>query len=143
MARGGSTTTRTNAKLNGGGKISATSAGTLVQLIADAVLAAVSGARFHLEGFKIQNIGATAWSGGSGTVLYIKDSSNVLYATIAVSALTANCVVYPNSTGVTLNANYTDDVGATLAKGMKVIADANFGAGSDLVVDIWGRYEFN
>lgn len=83
-------------------------------------------------------------AGGSGTAVYLADSGTDLiyrFAAIGVAQLVAGNYLCPDSEGVTLEAEFGMNLGCRAGKGIDVLADANFGSGSDLVVTVYGYME--
>lgn len=120
-------------------KITAVAAKTAVHLLPDPAVPA--GKAVHISHILVNVSGSTAWSGGSGTELYIKDTATSAKTgvTIAATALTGNAVIdsfaaddVVATTFILLN------TGFTAAKGIDIKADENFGAGSDIYVTIEG-----
>jgi len=119
--------------------ISATVAGTRIHLLAEADLPEGKKA-FPLGFFMILN-GEVSWTGGTGTAIYIADSgTDLIYRLAAIEAaqLVAGNYLCPDSDGVTLEAECGMNLGCRTGKGIDVLADADFGAGSDLVVTVYG-----
>lgn len=90
----------------------------------------------------VEVAGATAWSGGSMTLLHIKDTnaSPVTVFTVPVAALTGNSVsgMWTATSGM-VRTFITRRTKTTQGKGLVVIADANAGAGSDVNVRVIGK----
>lgn len=107
------------------------------ELLAD--LAVPAGKKVLLEGFAIQVNGATAWSGDL-TKLSIQDSNGtpIVFADIAVGALTANAIFMNSSSNVTPKVGMVS--AGTLIKGLVLKSDDAIAAGSNLNVRIWGRF---
>jgi hypothetical protein len=82
--------------------------------------------------------GATAWTDVTATIVKIQDTSAVVGVTIAKAGLTANAALFKNTANVTLGAPILTGVGFTLGKGIKVVGDALFSAGSTLNVTVVG-----
>ncbi len=93
---------------------------------------------FNLTYWNAMVNGATAWT--TTTTVTFQDLAGVALFTIGVAALTANAQVWPWSANVTLGDAAI--LGGTAAKGFQVIADANAGAGSNLVLNYGGYYRF-
>lgn len=121
------------------GVITAAAAGTPVVLLPDDWVPA--GYQAFLDDFYIRVKGGTAWSGGSMANLFLEDtagSTTLGFLDIAVAALTGNAILNRGTSNVTLLAGFTD-LGATEGHGIQVVANANAGAGSDIVVRILGH----
>lgn len=84
--------------------------------------------------------GATAWTDSTGTIVTIQDTAvaPVVGITYAKAQLTGNCVLGKIATGVTLAAPVLLGTGFTAAKGLDIVADSDFDAGSDIVVTVCG-----
>lgn len=98
-----------------------------------------AGRKAYVMGFSICLTGATAWTDVTATKLTIRDnnSSPVVIAEAAKAQLTANARLLNAVTGITLGAGI--QAGAlTAEKGIKIIPDAVFAAGSDIVAAVWG-----
>jgi hypothetical protein len=100
----------------------------------------LSGAK--IEGFKIANVGAVAWV-GVGLVLNIQDTAGTPNSLVAVpvASLGANAFVNENTAGITLSALYKQSNVIPDQEGIQVSASIPGTAGSDLVVQVWGRIE--
>lgn len=128
--------------------ITALLAGTAVNLLSDATVPASDGVNdvavgytVILEGFRVKVKGTTPWA-TTGTILTIQDTAGQVFATIAVAALTANAYLWEFSANVTLDPLFTNTGGRlTLSKGLQIKGDANFGAGSDVIVTVFGYIE--
>lgn len=119
--------------------LKAAEAGTRVALLPEAELAA--GERAYPVGFFMVLAGEEAWSGGTGTRIFLADSGTDLiyrFASIAASALVPGNFITPSAEGVTLEAEFGLALGGRLGKGIDILADGNFEAGSDLSVTVYG-----
>lgn len=118
------------------GKISATTAGTAVHLLA--ATAVGTGKKIIVTGFKATVGGTTAWSGGTGSKLVLQDTntSPVAVAEIAAAGLSGNAVLAEGTANVTLKAGIV--TGLTAGKGLDIKGDNNFEAGSDVTVVVTG-----
>ncbi len=116
--------------------ITATGAATAVTLIEDNAVGA--GRKVKVLGVYLTVTGATAWSGGSGTILTIQDSNGtpVAFVEFAVAQLTGNAYLVLGSTGVTAKAGLLSQAGGTSGKGLVIKGDAAFGAGSNISVSV-------
>jgi len=84
--------------------------------------------------------GETAWTDSTGTIVKIQDTDDipVVGLTYAKAQLTGNAVLVPGMTGVTIGDPIAEGAGFTATKGISVVADSNFDAGSDIKVTIFG-----
>ncbi len=84
--------------------------------------------------------GATAWTDSTGTVVKIQDTADtpVVAASVAKAQLTNAAILGKHSTGVTLATPIITGVGLTADKGLVVLADSDFDAGSNLYVTVMG-----
>lgn len=96
--------------------------------------------KVFITDFLVSVGGATAWTDVTATVVKLQDTaaSPVVAATIAKAQLTANAQLGKHSIGVTLGTPIRTGVGLTAAKGLNVVADANFAAGDDLSITVVG-----
>ncbi len=123
------------------GTLAAAAAGTPVNLLTAAeVLAVGAGKKAYILGFFLKVDGATAWTDSSGTVVTIQDDngSPVVAVSLAKAQLTGNAVLFPGQTGVTLGDAITEGSGLTAEKGIDIVADSDFDAGSDIKVTVFG-----
>jgi len=99
-----------------------------------------SGEKVYVEGFLLSVNGTTAWA-TTGTEVWLRDrhGTPVKGAIVAVAQLTANAQLGFLSTGVTLHADVRTGVGLT--GGLEIVGDANFGAGDDITIQVWGQIE--
>jgi len=120
-------------------KLTAIAAGTAVPLVPEAIVPTLE--KIYLAGFRANVSGATAWSDITATQVVVADTATLPVSglTIAKAGLTGNAVIdsYANANTVVGNAILLN-TGFTAGKGLSVKADANFGAGSDLYVTVWG-----
>jgi len=84
--------------------------------------------------------GADAWTDTTGTVVKLQDTADtpVVGFTYAKEQLTANAVLTLASTGVTIDDPVAEGNGFTAEKGLDVIADSDFDAGSDIKITVFG-----
>jgi hypothetical protein len=84
--------------------------------------------------------GATALSGGTGTLIAVMDkaASPVTGISIAVAALTANALLGLHTANVTVGDAVALGSGFSEGKGLVLKGDNNFGAGSNVVVTLTG-----
>jgi len=118
--------------------LTATAAGTPVAVIPAASVPA--GKKFYLLGAPLSVGGTTAWTDATATIVKLQDTaaSPVVAVTYAKAQLTSQAQLVFLSTGVTLATPVRTGVGLTAAKGLDVVGDANFTAGSDITVTAYG-----
>lgn len=131
--------------VDGGGRpfhktvtLTAAAAATPVNIVTEAELD--TGEVVFIQGFLLSVGGATAWADATATIVTLQDTAGtpVVAATAAKAQLTGNAQLGPLSTGITLGTPIRTGVGLTAEKGLDVAGDANFGAGSDLSVTVFG-----
>ena len=118
--------------------LTAAAAGTPVEIVADT---SVTGSnKIFITGLLVSVGGTTAWTDATATIVTIQDTADtpVVAVTIAKAQLTSQAQLGMLSTGVTLGTTVRTGVGLTAAKGLVVTGDANFTAGSDLSVTVFG-----
>lgn len=122
----------------GTGVLTAAAAATPVHVIPDASVP--TGKKFYPLGMIMSVGGATAWTDSTATVVKLQDTagSPVAAVSVAKAQLTGNAVLGFPSTGVTLQTPVRTGAGMTAAKGIDVVGDANFAAGSDISVTHFG-----
>ncbi len=122
-------------------RIAAAAAGSAIELLPDSNVH--EDRRVYILGLFAKVDGATAWSGGSFTELYLQDSNGtpVVFFTAAVAALTANALLVPGVANLTAEDPFALATGGTLNKGLQIVGDADAGAGSDLVVTVFGMID--
>jgi len=120
--------------------LTAAAAATAVNILTAADVGTKSA---YVMGAFVKVNGATAWTDTTATVVKIQDTADtpVVGATVAKAGLTANACLTFGSSNVTLGDSVALGSGFTAAKGVDVVADAVFAAGSDLVVTIFGYIE--
>lgn len=118
--------------------LTAAAAATPVDIVAAASVPASK--KIYITNMLLAVNGGTAWTDVTATVVTIQDSAGapVLALTAAKAQLTANAVLNLTSTGITLAAPIITGVGLTAQQGITIKGDANFAAGSDIVVTISG-----
>ena len=119
-------------------QLTAAAAGTPVEVLANAD---VGNGRSAVVFDMILNVGGgTAWTDATATVVKLQDKngSPVDLVTVAKAQLTGNAVLGLLSTGVTLAAPIKEGTGTTDGKGIDIVADANFAAGSTINVTVIG-----
>jgi len=116
----------------------AAAAATGVPIVAAADVPA--GKKIYLTNFLLSVGGATAWTDSTGTVVKLQDTNGtpVVAASIAKAQLTANAQLGMLTSGVTLGTEVRTGVGLTAAKGLSIIADSDFDAGSTITVTASG-----
>lgn len=107
------------------------------------VLAAASvptGKKAYLTGMILNVNGATAWTDVTATIVKIQDTNGtpVVGVTVPKALLTGNAVVGLTSLTVTLGNAVARGTGFTAEKGLDIVADAVFAAGSDIYVTLIG-----
>lgn len=123
--------------------ITSTAAGTAVSLVANGASVIIPPDYIaFIQSFRLKVNGATAWSGGTLTKLTIEDNAGtpVPLFDIAVAALTGNALLGPYSANVTPKTPWVLNTGATAGAGLQIIGDHNAGAGSSVVVTVFGYY---
>jgi hypothetical protein len=118
--------------------LTAAAAGTAVPIVAAGEVTGTN--KIYISDILINVGGGTAWTDSTGTVVTIQDTaaSPVVAVTAAKAQLTGNAILGKHSTGITLAAPIITGVGLTAAKGLDVIADSNFDAGSNMYVTVIG-----
>jgi hypothetical protein len=115
--------------------LTSAAAGTAVHILP----AATVGAAKKAYGSRVAILvnGATAWTDITGTVVQIQDTNGtpVVGATWLKALLIGNAVL-TDALASTLGPAMVN--GFTTAKGIDIVADANFAAGSTINVRIWG-----
>lgn len=117
--------------------LTAAAAGTAVNVL---TAADVGSKTAYVMGAFLKVDGATAWTDSTGTVVKIQDTaaSPVTGITYAKAQLTGNAILTFSSTGVTIGDPVAEGTGFTATKGLDIIADSNFDAGSDIKVTVFG-----
>ena len=92
----------------------------------------------YLLGAILKVDGETAWTDGTGTIVKIQDTADMVGLTYAKEQLTDSAVLVLGSTGVTIGDAVAEGSGFTAAKGLDIIADANFAAGDNIKITIYG-----
>lgn len=127
---------------SGTARISAITANTRVHVIPEIEIP--QGKNLRPLGFIMLLDGETAWSGETGTALYIADSgidSIYRFASIPANLMSAGNFITAHMEGVTLEAEFGMVIGCREGKGIDVLADGNFASGSDCVVTVYGYME--
>jgi hypothetical protein len=114
-------------------------AATRVHVLAQDELAETQTA-YPLHFFMVLS-GETLWSGGTGTRIFLVDSGTDLvyrFAETDPRTIAPGAYITPESDGVTLEAEFTRSLGGRAGKGIDIVADGNFEAGSELSVTVYG-----
>lgn len=123
-------------------RLTAAAAGSRVHLLGEDKIPL--GKTVHPLGFMMVLDGETAWSGEPGTTVYLADSgtdSIYRFAGIPAQLLTSGVFVSPTLEGVILEAEFGMALGCREGKGIDLVADGDFTAGSDLVATVFGYLE--
>lgn len=118
--------------------LTAAAAATPVILVDDSVVPA--GKKCYVEDIGILVRGGTAWTDSTGTKVSVQDTDSLAFADIAKAALTALNAIGNLTSGVTLGAAMANMTGGNVGKGVQVVADHNFAAGSNLAVGVRGYF---
>jgi len=116
-----------------------TAAGTAVHIIPAASVSA--GKKVYITGFRLSVYGATAWTGGTGSLINIQDTATIPIVAFRVNAagLLGNAVIDSFAdANVDCFETLLKNIGLTAAKGVDIVADANFGAGSTAYISLIG-----
>lgn len=99
-----------------------------------------TGKKIYITGMILTVNGATAWTDVTATVVTIQDKNGtpVLGLTAAKAQLTGSAILGLFSTGITLSTAVSLGTGFTATQGLTIKGDANFAAGSDIVVTVSG-----
>jgi hypothetical protein len=118
-------------------KLTSAAATTAVEIIADAAVG--TGKCVYITGFYANVNGSDAWAGaGNNVIVRDRATSPVAAITLAKAQLTTNAQLMFGSTGVTLGDGIKGGTGMTATKGLTIVGDGAFTAGSDLIVTITG-----
>ena len=117
--------------------LTAAGAGTAVHILTDAE---VGSKKAYVTGAILKVDGATAWTDSTGTIVKVQDTNGapVVGLTYAKAQLTGNAILVLGSTGVTIGDAVAEGSGFTAAKGLDIIADANFAAGDSIKITVFG-----
>lgn len=97
------------------------------------------GRQAFVTGMQFINSGATAWTDTTATKVTIEDSNGDDVTAIAKAGITASVIINAiGGTNQTLGAKQIAGAGMTAGKGIRVVADAVFVAGTDLKIAVWG-----
>lgn len=118
--------------------ITSAAAATPIHVLPAATVGA--GKKAYITGIILNVSGATAWTDLVGTVVNIQDTANspIVGAIFDKTALLGNVTLGIFSAGCALSAPISQGLGFTTAKGIDIAADANFAAGSDIIITIFG-----
>lgn len=119
-------------------KLTAAAAATPVHVLPAAEVPA--GKAAYIDKVLLNVNGGTAWTDVSATIVKLVDTagSPILGVTFAKAQLTGNAVLDLASSGVTCANLVLQGTGFTAAKGIDIVADAIFAAGSDIYVTVFG-----
>lgn len=117
--------------------LTSAAAGAAVHVLTDADVGSKTA---YLLGAILKVDGSTAWTDSTGTIVKIQDTNGtpVVGLTYAKAELKGNAVLVLGSTGVTIGDAVAEGTGFTAAKGLDIIADANFAAGDNIKITIYG-----
>lgn len=117
--------------------LTSAAAGTAVHVLTDADVGSKTA---YLMGAILKVDGTTAWTDSTGTIVKVQDTNGtpVVGLTYAKAQLTGNAVLVLGSTGVTIGDAVAEGTGFTAAKGLDIIADANFAAGDNIKITVFG-----
>jgi hypothetical protein len=118
------------------GVLTSAAAATPVILLADS--AVPSGKAVYINWWFVSVGGAAAWVDVTGTIVSILDNASVSAIVFAKAGLSAKAILVPGSANTTYADLIPNQTGLTVGKGIRVVADAVFGAGSDLKVTVGG-----
>jgi hypothetical protein len=120
-------------------KITAAAAGTAVHVIPAASIPA--GKKFYLTGILLNVNGGTAWTDVTATKLTVQDTNGSPVSGIVIpkALLTGNAILDSLATAtLTVGNAILQGIGFTTAKGIDIVGDANFLAGDDIYVTLFG-----
>jgi hypothetical protein len=118
------------------GTLTSAAAATAVTILADSLMPA--GMKVYITDWFVSVGGAAAWVDVTATIVKIQDNASTVAITIAKAGLGAKAQLYPGSANITYADLIPNQSGLTASRGIQVVADANFGAGSDLKVTVSG-----
>jgi len=120
------------------GILTAAAAGTAIHVLTDAQVGA--GKKAYLTGMILSVNGATPWTDVTATLVKVQDTnvSPLIGPTVPKALLIASANIGLTSLTVTLGNAVARGTGFTTAKGLDILADANFAAGSDIYVTLIG-----
>lgn len=120
--------------------LTAAAAGTAVHVVPEADVPA--GKKILPIDVVLNVSGGTAWTDATATIVKLQDTAGtpVVVATYAKAGLTANAVLGKIGANITTGVPIKTGVGLTAGKGLDIVSDANFGAGSDIIVSVFGLF---
>ena len=118
------------------GTLTSAAAATAVTLLADSVVG--TGRKVYITDWFVSVSAATAWTDITATIVSIKDNAAVSAIIFAKAGLTDKAMLYPGSANTTYGTMIPGQSGLTSGRGLNVVADAVFAAGSDLKVTVMG-----
>ncbi|SRR6266487_4951230 len=120
------------------GTLTAAAAATAIHVLLDATVG--TGKKAYLTHMILNVNGATAWTDATATLVKVQDTNGtpLIGPTVPKALLIANANIGLTSISVTLGNAVARGTGFTTAKGLDIIADANFAAGSDIYVTLVG-----
>ena len=120
-------------------KLTATAAATPVNIVPAALVTGTK--KVFPTGILLNVNGGTAWTDVTATLVKIQDTaaSPVVGITIPKALLTANKIIDSLAVAtLVISDNILQGIGFTAAKGLDIVADAIFAAGSDIYVTVTG-----
>jgi hypothetical protein len=118
------------------GTLTAAAANSPVTLLADGLVP--TGKQVFITDWFISVGGATAWTDITATIVKIQDNASTVAITIAKAGLTGKAQLYPGSANITYADLIPNQTGLTASRGIQVLGDAVYAAGSDLKVTVSG-----
>lgn len=115
--------------------LTSSAAGTAVHVLTDADVGSKTA---YLMGAILKVAGNTDWTDSNATNVKIQDTNGTVGLTYAKTNLKGNAVLVLGSTGVTIGDAVAEGTGFTAAKGLDIIADANFTTGDNIKITIFG-----
>lgn len=118
--------------------LTAAAAATGVTVLADSVVGTDT---VYVTGFRLKVSGATAWTDATATIVTLQDTEGTPVSGIifAKAGLTGNAIIDSLAdSNLTVGDSIAINDGFTAGKGLVLIGDADFGAGSDIVVTVFG-----
>lgn len=120
--------------------LTAAAAGTPVHVIPAANVPA--GKKIHIIDIVLNVSDSTAWTDSTATLVKLQDTADtpIVAASYAKAGLTANAVLGKIGTNITPGVDIQTGVGLTADKGLDIVGDAIFAAGSDIKVSVFGLF---
>lgn len=119
------------------GTLTAASAATPVILLADTDVPDTK--KVYVTNILLVVSDSTAWTDSSGSKVTVEDTSGEDVVAYGKAGLTANAVFNDLAgTNLTMGATTISGAGLTAGKGLRIVADSNFDAGSDIKVVVSG-----